>query len=426
MRWAGERVVVVGAGRAGRAIAGALRNLGARVFLTEREREAPPLPGVRMEVGGHLHALLEGDWVLPSPGVSPFRYPLRDLPQPRVGELDVVGPTWEGPTVAVTGTNGKTTTVSLLAHVMGVPAWGNIGRPLGESVFSRGLRVLELSSFQLHFTRFFRPEVAVLLNVGEDHGDWYPRMDLYRADKFRIFRDLTEEGWKILPRALLSEAQNRGCLSQTDPRVLFHDDLPGIRQDQDHYVLEVGDLRWQGRVPRFSPFRVFDPSVRVVLLVAAVLGIPRRRVEQAIRGFAGLPHRMEVVRRDGGRLWINDSKATNPHAVAAALREADRPVVLILGGLNKGLSFQPLRELVASRVRRVVVFGDSRKEIARELDGAAPVAEARDLDEAVRVAWKASQPGDWILFSPGCASFDAFRNYAHRGEVFREIVQLLH
>lgn len=421
MRWAGERVVVVGAGRAGQSIARALSYLGARVFLTEKSFYNLSIPKILIEEGGHIHFLEEGDWALPSPGISPYRYPLQGLSIPKIGELDVVAPTWEGPSIGVTGTNGKTTTVSLLSHTLQIPMWGNVGPPLGESLFSRGIRVLELSSFQLHFTRFFRPFVAILLNVGEDHKDWYPRLDLYRKDKFRIFRDQTGREWKILPRSLQSDAQGYGVTEN----VLWLDDLPGIRQEKNRYILDAGGMRWQGDLPRFSPFRIFDVSVRATLMVAALFGLEQKTVETAIRSFSGLPHRMEVVGWYKDRLWINDSKATNPHAVRAALQEADRPVVLILGGLNKGLSFQSLRDIVAKKVRRVVVFGASREEIARDLEGSVPLDVVPALSDAVRVAWQGSQEGDWILFSPGCASFDAFRHYAHRGEVFREIVRFL-
>ncbi len=417
MRWTGERVAVVGCGRAGQAAARALRILGARVYVSERGPRCD-LPYVHREVGGHGPMLQEADWVLPSPGISPFRYPLASLRQPRVGELDVVAPTWEGPSVAVTGTNGKTTTVALLAHVLEVPAWGNIGAPLGDALFSRGLRVLELSSFQLHTTRFFRPTIAVLLNIGEDHRDWYPSHDPYVRDKLRLFRDQRPPDRAILPRAWESRIPGQGMR-------LFLDDLPGIRQTGDRVTMAFGDFRWEGPLPRFTPFRVFDPSVRVALLVGTLLGYPPSRLAGRIRTFQPLPHRMELLGEKKGRLWINDSKATNPHAVRAALEEADRPVVLLLGGLNKGLSFRPLRDLIAGKVRHLVVFGASGDAIAEELAGTCPLSRVSTLEEAVRVALGVSRPGDWILFSPGCASFDAYRNYAHRGETFREIVRTL-
>jgi len=417
MRWTGERVVVVGCGRAGRAAAQALQTLGARVYVSERGPHCE-LPGVIHEVGGHGPLLHEADWVLPSPGISPYRYPLASLHAPFIGELDVVAPTWEGPSVAVTGTNGKTTTVALLAHVLEAPAWGNIGPPLGETLFSRGLRVLELSSFQLHATRFFRPSIAVLLNIGEDHRDWYPSHEHYVQDKLRIFRDQISSDWAIFPREWVERVPGRGTK-------LFLDDFPGIRQEGDRVSVKMKDVVWEGPLPRFSPFRVFDLAVRVALLVGILLGYPVPRVVERIQSFRPLPHRLELLGEIRGRVWINDSKATNPHAVQAALEEVNRPVVLLLGGLNKGLSFHPLRDLVAGKVRHLVVFGASGDEIAETLQETCPLTRVATLEEAVHTALKVSQPGDWILFSPGCASFDAFRNYAHRGEVFREILRAL-
>ncbi len=435
MRWTGRYVGVIGAGRAGRAIARALRTLQARVMLSEA-RALTVWTGVqgsdlRREWGGHTDALWNTDALIFSPGIPPLRHPLlRHLRQrkPVYGELDVVAPTWEGPVAAVTGTNGKTTTVALTAHLLRRPAAGNIGPPLGETLFRSGPFVVELSSFQLHDVHVAPFHVATLLNIAPDHMDWYPSHEAYVRDKFRIFQDQTPEDYALLSVELRDEV--RGAWQDLPGTRLWIGDLPGIQiRSPDTFVVDIPSRVHLHLTSVPDPFglRVFDTARAAAVLTALLLRVPPDRILRQLQSFRPLPHRMERVGVWNHVVYINDSKATNPHAVAAALRAAEGPVVLLMGGLNKGLSFSSLAPLIQRHVRHLIVFGNAREEIARTFSALSiPMDVVPTLDEAVHLAVQVARPGDWVLFSPGCASFDAYTDYRHRGHAFKRLVEAYH
>ncbi len=430
-RWSGRYVGVIGAGRAGTAIAHALRQLQARVFLSEAQsspwRMTVQDSSLQHEWGGHTEALWGTDALIFSPGIPPERHALlRHLRQrlPVYGELDVVAPTWTGPVAAVTGTNGKTTTVALTAHLLHRPAAGNIGPPLGHTLFQPGPLVVELSSYQLHDVHHARFRVAALLNVAPDHLDWYPSFAAYVQDKFRIFRDQTPKDYALVSHELRASFARE--IMHIPGTLLWIGDLPGIRLEHPtRMVVDVpsrAHLRLSD-VPDPFGLRVFDVARATALLTALLLGVPPEVLVERMATFRPLPHRMERVAVQNGVVYINDSKATNPHAVAAALRAAEAPVILLMGGRNKGLAFDPLLPLVRERVRHLVAFGEARQAIARTFGTLSlPVDTVSTLEEAVRVARQAARSGDWVLLSPGCASFDAYRDYKARGNAFKRLV----
>ena len=401
-----------GAGFAERA--GALAALGVRVV-------PAPAPD-------DLARLVESaDLVVPSPGV-PESHPVYGLAT-RAGvalrsEIELAGEAARrlGRTVvAVTGTNGKTTVTTLVAGVLRAAgreavAAGNIGRPLLDAVHDDvDVVVAEVSSFQLRFTVTFRPRVALLLNVAEDHLDWHPDLDAYLAAKARIFANQADDD--LLVHNLDDEAVARVAASAPARAVGF-----SLRPGTAGYRSQDGQLQAPGGRP-FLPVaalaRAGPHDVANALAAAAAaldLGVTDAAVSQVLRSFAGLPHRVTPVGQSGGVTFVDDSKATNPHAALAALAGFES-VVLLAGGRNKGLDLGVLRR-EAGRIRAVVAMGEAADEVVGCFDGLRPVRRAASMAEAVRLGAALAQPGDTVLLSPACASFDWYSGYAARGEDF--------
>ncbi len=418
------RAGVVGAGRAGLAAARLLRWLGVSVFVSDRK-------GVPLEVkekydfeeGGHTFRLLTRDFLVFSPGVRWGAFPepeARSRGLPVMDELELGWRHLEGTVVAITGTNGKSTVATWTARMLGVEPLGNIGRPVSSAAPAKGVFVIEASSFQLARTLDFRPAVAVLLNVDRDHLDWHSSQEHYEASKARVFVNQREEDFLVVnadcPVALRLGSSARSKVFRFS-----------VREEADAYL--KGDELWVlgRRVAALGELRVRGlhnaANALASSLAARLAGAAWGSIERALREFEGLPHRVQFVRELRGVRFYDDSKATNPHAVRWALLGFSEPVVLIMGGLAKGLSFKGLRDVVSERVRAVVAVGASAEQIAEELGGVVPVELAKDMEEAVRVAFRLAEPGDAVLLSPGCASFDMFKNYAHRGEVFQDAVK---
>jgi UDP-N-acetylmuramoylalanine--D-glutamate ligase len=346
-----------------------------------------------------LRALVAGaELVVPSPGVRPS-HPVYAMAAaasvPVLSEVELAFRDLDGrPLVAVTGTNGKTTVATLVAALLNrgghsAVAAGNIGLPLVEATGQAEVMVAEVSSFQLQYTERFRPDVAVWLNLADDHLDWHPDRAEYAAAKAKIWANqrpgdvAVVDGW-------LTSPEGRPVVAVADlPRALPHDLL--------------NDLAALAAV---SPFGVSDADCRSVLVE-----------------FEGLPHRVQLVSDAGGVRWYDDSKATTPASVAAALR-GFRSVVLIAGGRNKGLDLGVLRGS-AGPVKAVVAIGDAGPEVEAAFAGLVPVTVAKSMDDAVTAAARLAAPGDAVLLSPGCASFDWYRSYAERGDDFARAVHEL-
>ena len=445
-------VLVVGLARTGTAVARCLRSEGHDVTVVEEQpgsgdyrarRDAALAAGARVVEAPDTEAwpglVADADLVVPSPGVPQHHEAIavaRAAGVEIASELELAAERTGVPIVAVTGTNGKTTVTELTAAMLMASglrtvAAGNIGRPLiGVSCATPGAQdretaldvvVVEVSSFQLAFTRSFRPRVAVLLGVAEDHTDWHGSFEAYKAAKARIFANQCDGD------LLVYDADDSSAcrLAESAPalRVGCSLDATGGRYRLDGEVLmggadvlaRLGDLR-----------RALPHDVRNALAAAAAArhaGATVEGVRAALRAFETLPHRVTLVGESGGVRWYDDSKATNPHAALAAVRSFDR-VVLLAGGRNKGLDLGA-QAAGAGHIASVVAFGEAGVEIEAAFSGVSQVTRVTTMREAVRAAAEVVEPGGVVLLSPGCASFDAYSGYGERGDDFAAEVRAL-
>ena len=482
----GARVTVVGGARSGLAAARLLARRGADVFLTDAGPDAGGVAdalkrgGVASEFGGHSARALDADWLVVSPGVPTtsnlVQSALRQK-RPVYSEIEVASWFCDGPIVAVTGSNGKTTTTTLVAHVLKTAGRkhvvaGNIGLAFADyvdDVDADTAVVLEVSSFQLDHVATFRPHVAVLLNITPDHLDRYGGDEAqYAAAKFRLFDNLTASDWLVYNaddepvrehvRALAAErgltpyaiaiddvpegstppdapaplwrAGRGGALLPATARSCWPSPPPGSGPDSpptviyDEPLMPTSDLSLRGRHNLYNSL--------ASAIVARAMEIRSDVVRESLTSFEGVPHRLETVRTVGGVRFVNDSKATNVNAVWYALEsvpahdDGSPSVVLIAGGRDKGNDYEPLRRLAAEKVKGIVAIGEGAEAIERELGPHVPsVAEAASMEEAIQYARLLAEPGDTVLLSPACASFDMFENYEDRGDTFKRLVRAL-
>jgi UDP-N-acetylmuramoylalanine--D-glutamate ligase len=402
-------VLVVGLARSGRAAAAALARRGVRVVAADRSPDADPgrlvEAGVEVRLGTEDEALLDMvELVVKSPGVpaqAPQVAAARAGGVPVWSELELGFRLHEGnPILAVTGTNGKTTTAELLGSTLGAPVAGNEHRPLSELDNPEGWIVCEVSSFQLEDVVDFRPRVAVLVNLEPDHLDRHGTFEAYRAAKLRLFENQRAGDAAVLPRGF-------GDVPGTGLRIEFRSDDP----------LPAEPL---------IPGEHNRENAAAATAAARAAGIDDETIGRALSTFSGVPHRLELVAERDGVRWVNDSKATNVPAALRGLRAHDAPLRVILGGSLKGESFAPLAPELAARAASVYLIGRASDEIARALDdGGVAYERAGDLARAVRMARQAAEPGDVVLLSPACASYDQYRDFEQRGTHFRELVEAL-
>jgi len=447
-----SRALVVGLRVAGRAMAGTLLRHRVEVLALD-DAGGPEVRAAAADLGIRLleaptpaasrEAAQWADWVVPSPGV-PLSHPaLLDVePERVVGELDLGAALARAPIVGITGTNGKTTVTTLVVAALraagrvALPA-GNVGTPLVDAAVdpTAEFLVVEASSFQLATARHFRAQVACWLNLAPDHLDWHGSLDAYVAAKTRLL-----EGQRPGDLAVLAEEDPivRAAARATPARVVtFGLERGDYREESGWLVGPSGRLAEVGALARRLPLDV--KNALAVFAIADGLGVSPERTAEALVGFSGLPHRVALVARHRGVAFYDDSKATTPDAVLAAL--AGFPsAVLIAGGRNKGLDLSVLRA-AADRLRAVVAYGEAAAEIAAAFVGVrrpAPgpahagespspleVVEAESMEEAVALATVRAEPGDAVLLSPACASFDRYRSYAERGDAFQRAVAAL-
>jgi UDP-N-acetylmuramoylalanine--D-glutamate ligase len=441
-----RRVLVYGLGLSGKAATQFLLRRGVEVVGVDR-RERPELglgaiaeePGLHLVVGEDAPELPGGlDAVVVSPGVPPDRPLLAEARRrglPVLGEVELAAPFLDGPVVAITGSNGKSTTTALTGALvaaagLAVEVCGNIGEPITARVDGPPGRVfvVELSSFQLEGIELLHPRAAALLNVSPDHLDRHHSLAAYADAKRRVFLNQDAGDVAVLnaddpqARATVVRARRRE-FSRRGPVA------DGCHLDGD-LVVEVGDDGAGGAL--FALADLAMPGVHnlenamAAALLARAVGADAAAVGAGLRGFRGLPHRTERVRERGRVTWYDDSKGTNPAATAASLEGfPDGSVHLVLGGRNKGLDLGVLRELVARKARRLYFVGEAADELRRALGELAEHEQSGTLEAAVASAARAARPGEVVLLSPACASFDQFRDYHHRGEVFQQLVNAL-
>jgi len=431
-----EKVTVIGIGKSGTAAAAWLARQGADVLVVDdRPQEIPDAlreGGIRFHLGEWTEGdLFSSDRVVVSPGFPVRRLPmarLRAAGIPVVGEIEMAAAQISAPILAVTGTNGKSTTTTLIGDIlnawgMSVFVGGNLGRPLSEAIGGTwDFVVVEVSSFQLETIDRFHPRVAVLLNVTPDHLDRYPDFKAYRLAKWRIFKNQTPKDYAVLNNdeqipptisattAFFSRtvAPARGVFLR-DGRIMAR-----LRDGEAEPILKTDEMKIHGVHN--------EENALAAVAATTVCGAPLSAIRQALATFPGLPHRMEFVREVHQVRYIDDSKGTNVGAVAKSLAGIAAPVILIAGGQGKGCDFAPLREIVLRKTRRLILLGEAQAEMARCFADHPAVDRVSSMEAAVATAHAHAVAGDVVLLSPACASFDLFRDYRHRGDLFKQAV----
>lgn len=443
----GKKVLVVGLARTGMATVEFLRGKGS-IVATSESRSENEMQGVqealrRMSVstewGKHTEAnFTHQDLIVLSPGVNPAIEPVQKALQqgvPVISEVELACRFIRVPIIAVTGTNGKTTTTLLIGEMLkeaGKKAGlgGNVGEPL--ILFAEGgerweTLVVEVSSFQLEGIREFRPRCSILLNITEDHLDRYSKYEDYIEAKLRIFQNQGMEDAAILNR--------------DDPIVMGHEGkirakklFFSLRQRVNEGAFFSGGnilLRLDGAEETYSLKQSLLKGIHNVenmmaaIIAARLFGSPKEAIERALGKFRGLEHRLEFVREVEGIRYYNDSKGTNVGSVVKSLQSFQEPVILIAGGKDKHTDLFPLREWIRRRVRRMILIGEAKERMARELGPLTDAVMAGSMEEAVLLAHRSAKKGEVVLLSPACSSFDMFKDYEERGKAFKEAVQNL-
>ena len=444
---AGKKVLVVGLARTGIATALFCAERGARVTATEARPEAEiseaaaklRAAGIILELGGHRpETFVEQDLIVPSPGVPPMMPALaaaRAVGVPVWSEIELAWRFLRGRLICITGSNGKTTTTSLIGHILetaGLPVQiaGNIGTPLISRVdisSEASFTVVEASSFQLESMSAFRPDIAVLLNVTPDHLDRHGSIEAYGRAKARLFENQTEGDAAVInaddtvapqyapagPRMFWFSRLKRvasGCYLRGDEIIFRCDGAESVLLER-----KMIGLRGNHNIE----------NVLAAGAAARIAGVEPAAIAEGVRTFAGVEHRIEYVATISGVEYFNDSKATNVDATLKALDAFSGNVLVILGGKDKGSDFGTLRQALRSHARTALLIGSAAEKIEADLAGVIPVERAGTMALAVEIASRIARPGDTVLLAPACASFDQFENYEHRGRVFKQLVREL-
>ncbi|MGB0010162.1 MAG: UDP-N-acetylmuramoyl-L-alanine--D-glutamate ligase [Candidatus Sulfotelmatobacter sp.] len=445
-----KRVLVVGLGKSGVASAQFLKAHGARVTVSDTKsgddlrNEIPALldHGITVETGGHGERTFRGqDLIVVSPGVpvdAPLLVQARALGEVVIGEIELAARFLPGPIVAVTGSNGKTTTTTLTGEILangGLPTLvgGNIGTPaisLAERAKPETVIVLEVSSFQLETIQTFRPKVAVVLNVTPDHLDRHRTLEIYVNAKARIFENQTEEDFAVL------NADDSTCVAmagRTQAQVFWFSRQKEVKQGawvrDGAIVFRDGpektaqrEIMLASEIPLKGAHNL--ENVLAAVCTGMLMGCAPEKIRQAVLDFKAVEHRLEYVATIRGVDYYNDSKATNVDATIKALESFPADIHLILGGKDKGSDYSLLNDLLRHRVKRVYTIGAAAAKIESQIKNVEAIR-AETLENALRKANAVAEPGDVVLLAPACASFDQFKNYEQRGQVFKEIVRKL-
>jgi len=439
LRYKNQNIAVLGAGLSGAAAALLLKSEGAHVTVLDSAQEKDLLKSTIDNLRAQEVRVICGapasddssayEMAVLSPGIDPasrlaLNFSSRNIDM--IGELELGWRSCETPVIAVTGTNGKTTTTELLAEMLNACgqrtiACGNIGKPLSEVARKKtqfDVLTVEVSSFQLETIQTFRPSISLWLNFAPDHLDRYRSVSDYRAAKLRIFENQTADDVAVinaierLPGVRARTITFSAYAENADFRL-----SEGAIVFQNEAVLRLSDTKLRGLHN--------IENLMATLGTGMARGLSFREMVPPLCAYEPRPHRCEFVRELGGVNYVNDSKATNLDAVEKALRAQTKPVVLIAGGKDKGFTFDPLRSLVKEKVRSTILIGEMAESIARSWSGAVNSEIASSLADAVERAHAAAKLGEIVLFSPGTSSFDMFKSYADRGDQFRALVQAL-
>lgn len=451
-----KKVLVVGLAMTGLAVARFLKDRGAQVTATDLKekdelgsyaQEALAM-GISLQLGAHkIEAFTGSDFIVVSPGVPHTITPLeaaRRAGIPVIGEMELASRYIKEPIVAITGTNGKTTTTSLIGEMLkasgcSVFVGGNIGAPLIDYLNSgthADVIVAEISSFQLDTIESFRPKVGVLLNITEDHLDRYDDFPHYVQSKGRLFQNQEDTDVAVLNMMdpavceLESGISGQKLYFNIDSAKTYH----FVSETRHGVVIRGKEMicSLPGKPPVMLSLAKFglkgehnQENAAAASLAALVAGAGREGIQMTLDTYEGPRHRLEYVRSVNDIEYYNDSKATNVDAAKRSLESFDSPVILIMGGRDKGGSYTFLKELIKKRVKRLIAIGEAREKILSALGGLTHSEGTRTLGEAVHLAHQAAAPGDVVLLSPGCSSFDMFTDYAERGEAFVMAVEEL-
>jgi UDP-N-acetylmuramoylalanine--D-glutamate ligase len=439
VRYKNQNIAVLGAGLSGSAAAQLLRSEGAQVTMLDsaegmnllkstidnlRAQDVRVICGAAADEDSSTYQM-----AVLSPGIDPSSRLVRNFSSRGIdiiGELELGWRSCEIPVIAVTGTNGKTTTTELLAQMLNACgqrtiACGNIGKPLSEVAREKqpyDVLTVEVSSFQLETIRTFHPSISLWLNFAPDHLDRYHSVSEYREAKLRIFENQTDADVAVInaiekipnlrPRTITFSAYaNGGDFRVSEGAILYRDEP----------VLRLADTKLRGLHN--------IENLMATLAVGMARGLSFQEMVPPLSAYEPRPHRCEFVREVSGVSYVNDSKATNLDAVDKALRAQSKPVVLIAGGKDKGFSFDPLRPLVKEKVRSTILIGEMAESISRSWADVVKAEIATSLADAVERAHASAKPGEIVLFSPGTSSFDMFKSYVDRGDQFRALVQAL-
>ncbi len=444
----GKRVLVVGLGKSGVASAIFLKERGARVAVSDAKTEdqlrsaIPALldKGISVETGGHSdRTFRDQDLIVVSPGVP------SDVPQlekaraqgiPVIGEVELASRFLQGHIIAITGSNGKTTTTALAGDVISMGGYevlvgGNIGTPaisLVAEATSDTFDVLEISSFQLETIQTFHPEIAVVLNITPDHLDRHHSFEGYVQAKARIFENQVAQDHAVLNA---DDPTCAGLAGNTRAQVQWFSRKKEI--ERGAFVREQ-KIFWRGEdgEQEIMPVSGINlkgahnlENVLAAACVGRIVGCEPHRIRRAVEEFKAVEHRLEYVTTIQGVEYYNDSKATNVDATIKALEAFSGNIHIILGGKDKGSDYSVLKDLLRSRVKGIYTIGAAANKIESQIAGAAPVVHAGNLENAVKRAAESAVAGDIVLLAPACASFDQFESYEHRGRVFKQAVQAL-
>jgi UDP-N-acetylmuramoylalanine--D-glutamate ligase len=439
----GKKVGVIGMARSGIAAANLARSLGARVLISEMRTKAQCRAaakllcrGILTEFGGHTPLLLESDLIIKSPGVPPGVPVLKNIQRKKIPlwseiefALHSVSPRL---LAAITGTNGKTTTTALVGELFrqsgrNTVVGGNIGTPLAtlaERIDARTTVVLEMSSYQLEDSPRFHPQITAVLNITPDHMDHHGTMRWYTDAKAGIFRNQTAADFCILN---YDDPRTRRMASRCPAQVVFFSRKKtlarGVYYRGGRIVVALGSMKFtlDARLKIPGLHNVENALAAVAMAVAG--GVKPVVIERVIGSFPGVEHRIEFVAGINGVKYYNDSKGTNVDSTRVALESFVQPIWLILGGRDKGSSYEPLRKLIEDKVCGVLLIGEAADNIRRGLSGSAAFYDCVTLARAVRTAKRYAKSGDIVLLSPACASFDQFKDFEDRGRVFKRLVR---